>query len=86
MTPREKLEAAIQEYVADDDITPGVFLSGYALVAYGVVPDKPGVNVYRYVVPQDQARHASIGLASLLCDAVQDNTGFEFAEDGDDNG
>ena len=86
-TLRENLEKAIQEYIADDPEYPGIFLSGYALVAVGVLPSKPGWSAYRYVVPEQQPRHASIGLTSMLVDAVNDYEEpdqTEYAEEGDD--
>lgn len=83
-TPREALEEAIQAVVADGD--PGVYVTGYALVATGVLPDNPGFTAYRYVIPTDQPVHVTRGLVSMLDDAACDFDGMTIGQLGEEDG
>jgi hypothetical protein len=79
---QQKLETAIQELIAEGD--PGVYMTGYALVATGVLPNKPGFTAYRYVIPIDQPIHVTRGLVDMLEEAACDYDAFTVDMAGDD--
>lgn len=71
-TPREELHQAIQDYVNKRE--PGVFVTGFAVIAAGCISDKPGWTSYHYVVPEEQPRHITQGLTRMLDDDVRFNS------------
>lgn len=64
------LEDALQAHIADR--SPGVYVTGYAIVVCGAIADKPDFTSYRYMTPAAQSRHSTIGLAAMLNQAAND--------------
>jgi hypothetical protein len=60
-------------------------VTGYALVATGVVPSQPGYTAYRYVIPTDQPVHITRGLVSMLDDAACDYDGMTIGQVNEDD-